>query len=290
MASSSCSACGRSLAPQGTFCPWCGAKAGGSAGRVVAPAPEPTGAWRGIGRSAPFLSAKTTSYRAESSHCHIDLASLGYVEKAAGFGLTSAAVSILSLALVGLYSDSLVALAMNPSRPTVNLAADPLYLTEGLVLVSLILTLLELLYCRIAFKTLSDNDSGFSLPGMFALVSVTATVLLGLGVVALFDLLYQAIACAGPGVPVPTSCFSVSGVIGLVLLLALSGIISSIGYSGMAVGVWRLGIRFKALGFKVGAVLLFVPFANLIAWILILASGRSGSRRIESGHFNPDYG
>jgi hypothetical protein len=283
-----CPVCGKPLAAEGAYCPWCGATVGRSTQQVAAPPPAAFSPWRSLGRYAPYIPSRAVTGVSEASHRNTDVAALSTMTKAATFGIVDSLGGIMLLIALRLYPNALSVVTSNPTGSTLDLYTDPIYLILALALVGLVLVLFELLYCRIAFRTLSTHDSRFNLPGKFVLLSLIGTGLLGLSIAAFVGLFYQAVSCAGTGNPVPANCFSATGALGILILLAISSILSVVGFIGLMVGVWRLGARFKARGFSIGAILLFFPFINLAGWTLILLSGRASRRRIETGRFTAE--
>jgi hypothetical protein len=289
VSSTPCPSCGEPLAAEGTFCPWCGATVTPgtppAAGSLSFRAPPN----RAVGRYTPFLPSKTLTGVEEAAHRRVDLAALSSVTKAAILALVSPVLGILALVVVAAFPNSPPAFTTNPTGTTVNLASTPLYLIEALALAGFALAIGELLFCRLAFRTLAENDSRFSFPAKLALLALVGALLFGLAVVGDYVILNQLQACAGPGNPVPASCVNVGAALGGLVLLGVGGILALIGYLGLIVGLWRLGTRFKARSFKVGAILTLVPLLDVLGWLLIFLASRSSRRRIEVGRIRPEY-
>jgi hypothetical protein len=99
------------------------------------------------------------------------------------------------------------------------------------------------------------------------------------------------VSCAGSGVPIPSSCLLSNTFWGGVALLGLGGLLAFVGYIGVLLGIWRLGTRYADAMFKVGAILLIIPYINLIGAILILIGARTARRKVEgAGGWTPTPG
>ena len=149
-----------------------------------------------------------------------------------------------------------------------------------LVVVGSALTIVELIYYRSAFRTLASYDPRFSTPSQLVLLLLIVVPILVLAAIALLDLLYQAIACAGPGNPITAACLGDGNLLVVLGVLGLLAIVALVGYVGLLLGIWRLGSRYDTAAFKVAAVLLIIPLVNVIAVILVIVSARASRDRI----------
>lgn len=194
------------------------------------------------------------------------------------------ALASVFLSLITLFSDSYGSLLTVSSPPsgtssvTIGLAA--LYLLIATAGVSVILLIIELVLYRNAFRTLAPLDSRFSTPGTLVLLLLIALVLVIVVGVALIAVVFQAIACAGSGNPITTSCLHAGTILGLVAGLVIVAIVALVGFIGLLIGIWRLGSRYDETLFKVGAILLIFPVLNFIGVILILVGARSARSRL----------
>ncbi len=68
------------------------------------------------------------------------------------------------------------------------------------------------------------------------------------------------------------------------------GIIGLIGYIGVAIGIWRFGVRYGEGKFKAGAILIFFPLLNVVGLVLILIAARSTRAKLANGSPVPIFG
>lgn len=285
MAATFCAHCGGSIPAGAVFCPSCGAAAtsagafaGPSAygggppappgspgplpGRASVGGPYPGGVYPGGPWGASPESLATTRER--------NVRALKDLQWAALLGLVSSLLSFVSLA-IGNFSAFLTVSSTSggPVLSVSNEASIGAYITLALVLALIVL----LLYMR-AFRTLRDAAEGFSTPATLALLAVIGVVLVGVGLGLFLLAIVQAIACVGAGNPLTSGCLFTGAFWGGIVLLLIGAIITLVGYIGILIGIWRVGSRFDNSLFKVGAILLIIPYANVVGEILILIGAR----------------
>jgi uncharacterized membrane protein len=285
MAGSFCPYCGKPTVPGATFCPSCGAALGRLSTAGAAPPPAippsfgPTGSYPiGYGTTAaPSSASRDTDRRALTS-----------VQWAAVVALVGVVISWVSL--FGSNLGSFFMVTTVNSSTSVSLSLTALYFFVAVAGAGLVLTIVELLFYRSAFRTLAPIDSRFSSPATFVLVLLIAVVLIVLIGAGLLLAIYQAVQCAGSGNPLTTSCVDTGTLLGLVALFAVAGIVALIGYIGLMLGIWRLGTRYDETTFKVGAILIIIPLLNLIGVILILVGARSALGKLGHGSTPISFG
>jgi hypothetical protein len=277
MAANFCDRCGSPITRGASFCARCGAQIGGSPF-----APSPPGAlpstWQprppayqpyglpGTGPSAPAPSPST------------ELKALSCVSLAAILGLVGAVIGLVELFATSIASYASVTTA--GSGTTLSLNPNGLYLTFGLAGVGLLFAWLQLWLYRQAFRTLAPHDARFSSTASLVLVALVALTILFVLSLAILGVVFQAVACAGAGNSITSSCINVGGLVGLVLLILVVAIFVLVGYIGLLIGIWRLGDRYQEGLFKTGAVLLIFPLLNVTGNILIVAAANSARRTV----------
>ena len=200
---------------------------------------------------------------------------------AALLGLLVALLTIVELA-TGLNPELfLFSLVAATSGYSFSLDLTGLLLYVALGATGFILTLLELRLYRRAFRTLAPYDPRFSTPADLAL---TALVALGITILvfgAMMAVISQASLCATFGNPVTSTCINWGEVAGLAVTLLIVSVVYLIGYIGLLVGVWRLGIRYGEESFRLGAVLLIIPVLNVVGALLVLVTAQSAGGKFE---------
>ncbi len=142
------------------------------------------------------------------------------------------------------------------------------------------LGLLVILLYRSAFRDLARVDRRFANPASLALVAFIGVILALAGMALTLDALYRAVRCAGAGTPIPSACVPLVSLLGGLALAVLGGIAALVGYIGILIGVWRLGVRFDEGAFKAGAILWVLPLLNIVGAIVILIGVRAVRRRV----------
>ena len=209
-----------------------------------------------------------------------DVHALGYILWAAIIGLVGAAVSLVDL--FGSSGFAAIGVVTTPGGSTVSLNSGGLYFLGVVVASGLILSVLELYFCREAFRTLAPVDHRFGTPSTLALLAIIGVILIALLGVGLFVSLFQAVSCAD-GNPITRACINLGAVLGLIAGLLIVAIVAFIGYVGVLIGIWRLGTRYNDGLFKAGAILLIFPVLNLVALILIAVAARSHRDELQRG-------
>jgi hypothetical protein len=280
-----CSFCGKPTPSGAAFCPYCGAAASSVAG------PPPPGFAPGpLPGSPPFGYATRPGppdwLIPPSERRAVDLSVLSTVTLAAVLTLAGVLLGLILTALINV--SGLVSVSTGSSGTTVSL--PPAWIWAVLLVVVAGFDLAELFLYRSAFRDLSPGDPRFSTPASLAIVAFIGLVLAFLGVAAFLSALYSAVACAGSGMPIPSSCLLTSTFWAGVALLGIGALIAVIGYIGVLIGIWRLGTRYEAPAFKVGAILMIIPYLGVIGAILILIAARTSRGKIKSagtGTFSP---
>ncbi len=126
-----------------------------------------------------------------------------------------------------------------------------------------------ILKLRSAFKDLSTVDGGFSTPATLILAGLVGFGLLILAFLVLIGGLAAALAN-------PNS--SIGLFLGALALFALGGLAAFVGIIGIILGLWKAGQRYDNSLMKVGGILYIIPFADVIAPILVFL----GTREIEA--------
>lgn len=216
----------------------------------------------------------------------MDLSVLSTVTLAATFALAGA---LAGLALSALTNATRLISVTTTSSGT-SLSLPPAWVWVVLLIAIGSLDLAEIFLFRSAFRDLSYSDVRFSTPTSLALVAFFGLLLVFIALAVFLDALYSAVACAGSGMPIPSSCLLTSTFWAGLALIAVGGLIALVGYIGVLIGIWRLGTRYGTPAFKVGAILLIIPYLSVVGAILILIAARSSRRTFGTagpGTFSP---
>lgn len=149
------------------------------------------------------------------------------------------------------------------------------------LLVSLATGVCELLVVvlfLLAFRKLATQDSRFSTPWKLALLLLVAIVIVLAALDALVSGLNTLETCvrnAGMNQTAQAACISGGPFLAVLAVVGVAGLVALVGFIGLLIGVWRLGARYQSSYFKVGAILLILPFLNIVGGVLILVAARS---------------
>jgi hypothetical protein len=283
-----CPFCGQPVVPGGTFCASCGASLVGSVAPTgssgIPPAFQPLGVTPILQHqfASPLPGARTQAPPSA------ELDTLSNVATAALLSLIGNVIGLV--AVFGTSGVQALTVSTSTSGTMISLNSSSLLIFGAVLTVSAILTFLELIFFRVAFKKIQPYDERFSTPAKLVLILLIALPIVLLAAVALLYLVSQAITCAGPGNFIPPACLNGGGLLGILGILAVGGILALTGYIGLLLGIWRLGSRYDSTAFKVGAILLIFPLLNLVAAALILVSARSTRAQIAHGASAPTFG
>jgi len=278
MAGAYCPFCGKPTVPGGTFCASCGAALAAPNPHAGGAPPPPVPSSFAAGGSYPPGYGMPVGPAATSRE--IDRQALSRVQWAAVLGLVGAALSLLTFFSGNALS--FLTVTTTGTSTTISTDVSALYLLVAIAAVGLVLSIVEILLYRGAFRTLAPVDSRFTTPATFLLVLLVALVILVLTTGALFAEFLSAIQCAGAGNPITTSCFDAGNALSLVALLLIAALVAIISYiGGVMLGLWRLGTRYDETTLHVGAILIIIPILNIIGLILILVGARSALGRLE---------
>lgn len=273
MSAQFCPTCGKPVAPGAAFCAACGAGLPGAAG-ASAPTPGPAPPLTFAYPPSFVTAALSPSPASRAADQH----ALTSVQWAALVAILGTVLSFVSL--FGTDAASVLTASDTGGTTSVTVSVAALYLLIALSLAGVALTILEVLLMRDAFQTLKPLDGRFSTPSSLALVLLIAIVLIILGALGIFAELLQAVACAGAGNPIPSTCINAGALLGLVALLFVFAVVAIVGYVGILVGIWRLGTRYDETTLKVGAILLIIPLLNFVGAILVLVGARAALGRL----------
>jgi uncharacterized membrane protein len=273
-----CSFCGSPVVAGATFCSSCGAAVGGSPPLASAPGSLPTFASPVGGPPTPYPPGFGVAGGPTPSSRSADLSALSSVTVAAVLALVGSLVGLI--VFLGTSASTILTTSTNGTTTSFSVSLTGLYLLAATAGTSLVLTIVEVIFYRSAFKTLAPHDSRFSTPAKLVLLILVGFVLVLLLGAAILDVVYQAIVCAGAGNPITSSCIDLGTLLALVGLLLVVAIVVLVGYIGLLIGIWRLGTRYGESLFKVGAVLLIIPLLSVVGVILILVAARSSRAKI----------
>ncbi len=153
---------------------------------------------------------------------------------------------------------------------------------EVLVPISLVVLAVGLLLLRSGFNSLSEVDRDrFHVPSILILVEIAGLILVGLGVIPIVMALQGIVnqLASNPNGPFPDVANLLFGVILLLpgAALALAGLIG-----GQILGLWRAGSRYDSALLKVGAILVIIPYLQVVSPILVFLGAREAKGKIPS--------
>jgi hypothetical protein len=150
---------------------------------------------------------------------------------------------------------------------------------------------------RQGFVRLRSVDPKFGTPANLSILAIVGILILLPILIAFLEVINSTVACLNGAPPsmANQSCIDPGTFLGVTALLLVVGIILLVGYVGTLIGLYRLGDRYGVTMFKVGAVLMIIPYVNLIGAILLVLGAHSTRKRIGGArgpgrppqHFSP---
>jgi hypothetical protein len=276
-----CPNCGKPVVAGAAFCPSCGAAlppANALQPGAAGAAPLTAG---GVPPTSAYPRGFAATTRPTPDTRATDLAALSDVTIAAVLALVEAVIGVVGY--LAFRSTVTYTIGSTGSITGVTISTFDLYVSGASFLAAFALGIAALFFYRGAFHTLAPTDARFSTPSKLTLLAIIAIVIIILCLIGLVVLIFQAISCAGAGNTITSSCLDVGAIAGLALLLVLFAIVWFVGFIGLMIGVWRLGTRYDQGLFKVGAILLIIPFLSFVGAILILVAARSAHGAVSAG-------
>ena len=146
------------------------------------------------------------------------------------------------------------------------------------------LYLIGLRFAHRALARLQPLDSTFRTPANLTLLAILGGIFVLIAGWAAWAVLASAIGCAGsggvPGGSGTTSCCNLGAGLTVDALAFMAAVLSVFGQIGMLVGFWRAGKRYDETTVRAGAVLLILPFLNVIGAVLMLIGLRNAAKRL----------
>lgn len=211
---------------------------------------------------------------------------------------TAALVSIIAQAL-GLMSLVIVFFLLGGVTNIYNYGAlatyglDLVYAVIGGAIGNFVIGIVAFILYRSAFGTLAQNSENFGGPRTLSTIGLVGYIMLLLGFLLFIVALLTAISCAnsnsGTGTVGYDNCITAIGgeALGGIALLGLGALLAFIGWIGLILGCYRAGDRYDETTLKIGGILYIIPFASMIAPILVFIGASSAVRKIESGAWQP---
>lgn len=215
-------------------------------------------------------------------------ADLGALSKIWTAALISILGSLLGVAVpLALSFGHYISFSIPATGSTVTYGVTALYTVLGIGIVGIVISIVAFWFYRDGFLALRPVDPRFASSPTWALLVIIGLIMVSLGLVAVLVGLVQTLSCVGTSTTVPATCVNIGALLGGVGLLLVGVIVLLIGYIGTLVAIWRLGTRYDNSLFKIGAVLLIIPFLSVVGQILILVAASSAKGRVGQG---PAYG
>lgn len=238
-------------------------------------APQQEAAAAGPGTdTAPYnqVSYPGPDQSGESAWTPIDGEAISKIRVFGLVGIVSLVIGFVSVfGLSGM--DYLTALTLRGPRPAFSLGIIGIFALTAVLLLSVALEVLSIIYGRSAFRSLSAVDSNFRTPLSlsYSLYVGFAMLIVGftLTVVTLLE------RSSGSMSGVESESMLVAG--GLLVIGAAIALI--IGEVGLLLGVWRFGTRYDEGLFKIAAVLYIIPFAAVLAPLLVYLGAGSVEKK-----------
>lgn len=224
--------------------------AGATGNRWVVPPPTYETGGGASGRITPTVASRP-----------FDRVALKQVLLAALLALANA-ISVVVVGVAFSEAGSFVTFAGATGGVTVSL--PPLWVAIAIAIAGAVIAIAEILAFRAAFGGLAYFDYRFATPAKLASLMLIGSVVVLVAGIVLLDFLYGAIQCAGTGNVVPARCISLPTFWLGLALAGVGGIATLVGYLGVVIGVWRLGSRYRVPLFRVGAILLLIPFVSAL--------------------------
>jgi Protein of unknown function (DUF973) len=201
---------------------------------------------------------------------------------------TAALISVIGSALgvavpLALSSVGYISISIPATGSSVGYGVSAVYTVLGIAIVGLAISILALWLYREGFLAIRPVDNRFSSSPTWALLAIVGLIMVCLGLVAVLVGLVQLLTCSGAATTVPVSCVPLGALLGGAALLVIGLIVLLIGYIGTLVAIWRLGDRYDTSLFKIGAVLLIIPFLSIVGQILVLVAAHGARTRVEAG-------
>jgi hypothetical protein len=208
-----------------------------------------------------------------------DIAGLSKIWTAAAVAIAGSVLGIVVLVAVNV---GYVQTDLPMSGSPLSVATTGLEIVVGVGLVGLVISVVSFWYYRDGFVFLRTVDTRFSSTPTWLLLVIAGIVFVGIALTVLLWAILSLVSCAGNATVVPPSCIVPGNLLGPLALLLLAGIIALVGFIGTLVGIWRLGDRYGNSLFKIGAVLLIIPYVNIIGQILILVAAGGARAQIKT--------
>ena len=244
-----CSNCGAKIDKEAEICPKCGV-------RQTVSQPLRTG-------FAPAVVPPPTD---------VDLTAAASLKNGSLVAVIGEALSFFSFTL-------LIGFILNPYSLISTFALSGLVGYMVVLLVGLILGIVSLVMYRHAFVDLTRVDlNSFKTPASFLKLYYIGLILLLVGAIVLILGMLAAI-----------SALSIGLLFGFLILSVIVWIVAAIlmilGLIGLVLGLWRAGERYNNTLIKIGGILYIIPYASVVAPILVLIGANSVEKQMNSGGF-----
>lgn len=270
-----CPSCGRVLPSQyAATCPYCGTFLSAYAAPPAAGAAPPP---RPPSYPPPAYQQPYGPPQASMQWSPRDLAALSKMRVFAIVGIIGL---ILSFSFTFVLSSFNYLSVLIPSSSTVSgvqLAAAALVGILVLLIVGVVLEIMSIIYARGAFRELAEVDRNFHTPLSLTFALYVGFVMIVTGVVVVLSFAF-ALQSQPPAQPASSASLALLIVGSLVIIVA--AILVLIGEIGLLLGIWRFGSRYSESVFKAAAILYIIPFAAVIAPILVLIGTGSAERKL----------
>ncbi|MCI4372091.1 MAG: DUF973 family protein [Thermoplasmata archaeon] len=143
-----------------------------------------------------------------------------------------------------------------------------------------LLILASIVLYLISFNTFRKVSPGFGGPVTLVILGLIGVLFIVLGFALVLSDFYRAVACAAAGAS--SSCLDLAQLAGAVLTIFLGFILAVLGWIGLVLGLYRIGKRYGSTITIVGAILTIIPFAGLVAPILVIIGTHQSVHQLQA--------
>ncbi len=145
------------------------------------------------------------------------------------------------------------------------------------VLAGVLFAFLSFILYISGFGSLRTADARFRTPRVLGLVGLVGLAFAAVFMIVYADSIFSALACATSDTTCQNNATTLAG--GIVVLGYVGGLLGFVGLIGTILGLFRFGSRYSSSLAKVGAILYIIPFAAVIAPILVFVGAHQVQRK-----------
>lgn len=151
-----------------------------------------------------------------------------------------------------------------------------------IIIIGAILGIISIVFYRSSFDELKNVDQrSFKTPyGLVKYFYVGLALMIAALVMIFIVIGFSSVSVnsAGAALSTLTGFFII-----FVIIIVIAGIMLLIGIIGLIIGLWHIGTRYDDSLLKIGAILYIIPYADIVAPVLIFIGAHGVKDRLESG-------